>query len=170
MAWLWWAPSIAASLHIVEEFVIPGGFGEWDRAYRPRLRASITPRLHVAVNAALLVLCAMVGLAGSAGGVAIGSLRLRSAIPPSEGGAAWVALAALLLSNAAFHVVGAIRTRRYSPGIVTAVALYVPLAFVGAGYLLRAGRVSALDAAVGAAIGGSYPLWAHLLHVVRARR
>src|SRR5262249_5803750 len=52
--WIWWAPLCAATLHIVEEFVYPGGFAEWDRAYRPAFRESITPRLHVVVNALLL--------------------------------------------------------------------------------------------------------------------
>ena len=56
MVWVWWAPLAAAGLHIAEEFVWPGGFGDWDRAYRPAIRQSITPGLHVVVNVLLLYL------------------------------------------------------------------------------------------------------------------
>jgi glutamine amidotransferase-like uncharacterized protein len=33
VSWLWWAPLVAAALHIGEEFVYPGGFAEWERAW-----------------------------------------------------------------------------------------------------------------------------------------
>ena len=62
MTWLWWAPFGATVLHIIEEFVYPGGFAEWDRSYRPTIRNSITTRFHIIINGALLLLCAQVGL------------------------------------------------------------------------------------------------------------
>lgn len=43
MRWLFWAPLVAATLHIFEEFVWPGGFARWDREYR--LWSSIGHRL-----------------------------------------------------------------------------------------------------------------------------
>ena len=48
--WVFWAPLGAASLHIIEEFVYPGGFAAWDRRYRPGMRKSITPRFHIIIN------------------------------------------------------------------------------------------------------------------------
>jgi hypothetical protein len=111
---LWWAPLVAAILHITEEFVVPGGFADWDRAYRPEIRSSITWQLHVVVNLGLLVLCVMVGLAGYGDtGAAVGRIRLRSLVPAAWAGASWIALAALLFSNAVFHLVGTIRSGRY---------------------------------------------------------
>jgi hypothetical protein len=159
MTWLWWAPFAAVVLHIVEEFVYPGGFAEWDRRYRPAIRHSITPRLHVVVNGALLLLCAQVGfLAGT-----------RDVETRTVGVAAWLTIAALLFSNAVFHVVGSFRTRTRSPGVVTAVMLNVPLAAGGYWYFVRHGTASLGIATAAAVAGGSYHVWAALLHKVRAR-
>jgi hypothetical protein len=168
VTWLWWAPLVAATLHIFEEFVWPGGFADWDRAYRPEIAPSITKRLHVIVNAALLFLCLSVAVGGMPGGVATwGAVRMRS-IPAAWAPAAWIGLAALLASNAIFHLVGAIRTRRYSPGLVTGLALYLPLAAFGDVYFLSTGRASPGAAALATLIGGSYHLWAAFAHRWRA--
>lgn len=80
-----------------------------------------------------------------------------------------MALAALLFSNAVFHAIGTVRTGRFSPGIMTGVVLYVPLAMLGGWYLLSHAQLSPGGALVGILIGGSYHLWAAMLHLVRAR-
>ncbi|MFN8177527.1 MAG: HXXEE domain-containing protein [bacterium] len=153
-SWLFWAPLVAALAHIFEEFVFPGGFAAWDREFRPALRASITPRLHVVVNALLVLLCVSVGIDA----------------PTPLGVPMWLAVAALLASNAIFHVVGTIRLRRYSPGVVTGVGLYLPLALYGYSHFLGSGQASAGTAVTAAAIGGSYHAWAALMHARRARQ
>lgn len=171
MTWLWWAPLGSAALHIVEEFIYPGGFAAWDRAYRPSIRASITPRLHVIVNTLLLAACANAGISGMPGGaVDLGGHRLRSAIPASLAVPGWLMLAALLFSNAMFHVVGTWQTKRVSPGVRTGVLLYVPLALIGYWHFLHAGRISAVGATVSACVGASYHLWAAWAHRWRSRR
>jgi hypothetical protein len=170
LSWIWWAPFGAAVLHIVEEFVHPGGFADWDRAYRPALSASITPRFHVIVNALLLFLCFSVAVAGMPdGAIVVGGTRVRSAVPQSLSVLAWLALAALLASNAVYHVVGTYRTKRISPGVRTAVLLYMPLAVLGYWYFVRTGQVSPAAAAVAALVGSSYHLWADGVHRRRAR-
>lgn len=170
MSWLWWAPLGAAALHIVEEFVWPGGFAAWDRTYRPEIAASITTRLHVIVNAALLYLCFAVAVAGQPDGVlTLGGTRMRS-VPHAWAPAAWIGLAALLASNTAFHIAGAMKTRRYSPGIVTGIVLYLPLAVCGYWYFLSTGQISPLTAVIATAVGGSYHMWAALAHRARAAR
>jgi hypothetical protein len=166
MGWIWWAPLVAATLHIVEEFFWPGGFPEWDRAHRAGIASSITPRLHFWVNAALLVLCAMVGLAGlEHDGVPI---HVRGIFSGAEAPAAWLTVTALLFSNAVWHLVGTIRTHTLSPGLRTGLALYVPLTIGGFLFFLRSGQVSAATALLAAAIGGSYHLWAAFVHARRA--
>ena len=152
--WVWWAPAGAATLHIVEEFAFPGGFAAWDRRYRPNFAASITPRFHVIVNAMMLALCAGVGLQG----------------PTPSGVAAWLTVAALLATNAVWHVVGAVRTRSYSPGMVTGILLYLPLALGGYPWFIRSGEASVGTAVIALAIGASYTLWVgRALHRWRAR-
>ena len=170
MSWLWWAPLAAAGLHITEEFALPGGFGEWDRAYRPAFRRSITPGLHVVVNVLLIGLCVSVALSGIGQADVLGSgVRIQSVIPPAYSGVAWIALAGLLFSNAWFHVVGTFRGRRYSPGVVTGVLLYIPLAVFGMWHFVWSGRVSPLAAVCWGLLGASYPLWAGMAHRLRAR-
>ncbi len=168
MAWIWWAPLAATVLHIFEEFVWPGGFGAWDRAYRPAFRKSITGRLHVWINAALVALGLTAGLPGLAGG-RMGGIHIRSAFGPALEVPLWLALAALLFSNALFHIAGTVRLRQYSPGVGTSLALYIPLALFGYSYFLVSGKVSAGAALAAAAIGGSYHLWASLVHRWRSK-
>src|ERR1019366_2463326 len=99
MTLLLWASLLAVTAHLVEEFVFPGGFLAWHRRYRPEHAASITPRFAIAING-----------------------------PSSTIGVfQWLTLAALLITNAAFHIRAVINTRAYSPGVVTAAFLYVPL-------------------------------------------
>jgi hypothetical protein len=160
MTWLWWAPLATVALHITEEFVYPDGFAAWDRSYRPAIRKSITRRLHVIINAALLLVCVQLGLLSRTTAVEVRNI----------GVAAWLTIAALLFSNAVFHGVGAIRTRAYSPGVVTAIVLYIPLAAIGYWYFLHVGQVAWATATAAAIGGGSYHFWAALLHKFRARR
>jgi hypothetical protein len=149
---IWW-PLIAAILHIVEEFVFPGGFADWDRAYRPAYKSSITPRLHIVMNGLLLFACVAAGSAGATPG----------------GVSGWLTLAALLASNAVFHLVGAVRTRRYSPGMVTGLLLYIPMAVYGFAHFLSTHQASTATAVIAAAIGGSYHLWSAMAHARRAK-
>ena len=170
MEWLWWAPLLAAVAHIVEEFVYPGGFADWDRAYRPEIRNSITPRLHLIVNTALILACINVGIAGTTGGaVSLGGVRIGSMTPPQYAVAGWLALAALLFSNAIFHIVGTVQTGRVSPGVRTGLLLYVPLTVYGYWHFLSSGLVSFGVAVFVGLLGGSYHFWASMLHAVRAR-
>lgn len=151
---LFWAPLGAAALHMIEEFVYPGGFAAWDRRYRPAISASITPRFHVVINGLLLLVCFDVATLG----------------PTPTGVALWLAVMALLFGNSIWHVVGAVRTRSYSPGMITGLLLYVPLTVYGYARLLQSGRASAGTAILAFAVGSSYPLWAAAIHRWRAGR
>jgi hypothetical protein len=137
-----WSLTVAALIHICEEFLFPGGFKEWWLACRPDIRASVTDRFLVIINGILVLFSANVARAAQA--------------RRGNGVAAWLALAALLAGNAVFHVVGAIQTRRYSPGMISGILLYIPLAVYGYLYFLRSGRVSGTVALIAALIGGSY--------------
>jgi hypothetical protein len=148
MTWLYGAPFVAASLHITEEFFLPGGFAEWDRKYRPALAASITSRFHVIINALLLILC-----------FDVFALR-RSA----TGTALWLFVAALLFSNALWHLRGAWKTRSYSPGMVTGTLLYVPMAAYGYFYFLSTRTATVPTAVIAFALGASYPLISTFMH------
>lgn len=145
--WLPWAPLVAAGLHMTEEFVFPGGFPAWFRRYHPD-SLHITPRFLFWINAALALLCLELGLYGS-----------RAEVIPY-----WLGTVALLASNGIWHVWAAIRSRAYSPGMITGLALYVPLAIYGYFFFLRAREASIAAAVIAAIIGGSYQFWDALFH------
>jgi hypothetical protein len=152
MDWFPWIPLAAASLHICEEFAIPGGFPAWYRRYRAE-SSRVTPRFLVIVNAALLIACLDIALLGH---------RLA-------GYAYWLTIAAVLASNGIWHAWASYRSRSYSPGTVTGLLLYVPLAGYGLVHLLGTGAVSATTAVVACLIGGSYHFWSAAYHGVFRR-
>ena len=146
--WLLWAPLAAAVVHIFEEFVWPGGFMSWYRRYRGPSISSITPRFLIIVNVILLAVC----------------VNAAVATDTSFGAAYWIAVSAILASNGLWHLWAAIRGRVYSPGMVTGLVLYIPLAIYGCIHFLASGAVSVGGAVVALLIGGSYPLWSAIFH------
>jgi len=119
----WWlaGPLIAASLHVFEEFVYPGGFREWYAGYRPEIASSLSVRYLVIVNAIMLAYCGLIAVAG----------------PSPNGVANWFVIISILFWNAIFHIWAAVRMRRYSPGVITGIVLYIPLAVLGSFNLLQ---------------------------------
>jgi hypothetical protein len=153
MDWLRWAPLAAASLHIIEEFVFPGGFAAWYRRYR--LDASrITTRFLVIINAALLVMCGDVALLG----------RTPLGIPY------WLGISALLCSNGCWHAWASYRRRAYSPGVITGMTIYLPLAVYGYAHFLRSGAASIRTALIAGIIGSSYQIWSAAYHKKRTKK
>jgi hypothetical protein len=147
-----WLPLLAVAAHLVEEFVWPGGFARWYRAYRPERAASVTVGLLVAVNVVLVAMAFVPPLLGrTAAGVAW-----------------WLVVAAVGAANACFHLWATARTRTYSPGVVTGTLLYLPLAALGAVELVAPGRASVLTAAQAVAAGVGYHLWSAWNHRRRA--
>ena len=76
----------------------------------------------------------------------------------------------MLAANAVFHLRGYMATRRYSPGMITALGLYVPLATYGFMTTLQSGTASLATAAIAIALGVSYQFWSDANHRRRARR
>ncbi len=149
---LFWMPLAAASIHIFEEFVWPGGFASWYREYRPEISRSISPGFLAGINALLLCLCAIAGVAG--------------ATPRST--SLFLTVVAVLAGNALFHITATIRMRRYSPGVVSGVVLYLPLALAAFPIVLHARLASPETAMVSAAMGLSYQFFSSLNHRRRA--
>ncbi len=151
---MYWLPLLVAALHIVEEFVWPGGFAAWYRAYRPDLAASVSNRFLFWINAALLFACVSAGIDG----------------PSPYGAALFLTITALLFANGIFHLVATIKSKRYSPGVVTGVVLYLPLAIAGFPMILRSHHATLGTAAVAAILGGSYQFISWSIHRRRAAK
>lgn len=153
MTVIFWLPFCFAVLHIVEEFVWPGGFAEWYRSYRPTIAASFTTRFFVVFNAILLAVAFLLGWMGPMW---------------PRGLSLWLILAALLGANGLFHVAGVISLKRYSPGVVTGVLLYIPLCGWGYWYFITTGVASLRFALISFVLGASYQFWSELNHRRRA--
>ena len=152
MPLIFWAPTAAVLAHIFEEFVFPGGFLSWHRRYRPGHASSITIKFALIVNTLLVGLCILIGFIGAT----------------PQGAALWLMVAALVFTNAIFHLRGAIAGRSYSPGLITSVLLYLPLAVLGYYFFIRAGLTSIETAIISFLLGGAYPFVSAVLHKQRS--
>ena len=109
--------------HFLEE---SPGFVSWFNAH---VSMGITSGLFWSVNITALVITVIV--------------TLVELFAPSSASASLVILwfSFLMLANALFHITGAIVDKRYMPGLVTAIVLYLPYYFFVASRLLKTGRL-----------------------------
>src|SRR4051812_25158499 len=80
-------PALAVAAHLVEEFVWPGGFGNWYRAYRPVRASSVTAGYLVRINALFFAMALLPALLS----------------PSPYAVAFWLIVASICASNAVFH-------------------------------------------------------------------
>ena len=149
-----WLPLIAVALHLVEEFAWPGGFGDWYRWYRPERAASVTPAFLVWINVVLVAMALAAGLLGRR----------------PYGIALWLVVASIGAANGAFHLWATLGRWRYSPGVVTGVLVYLPLAAWGFWHFATRGWATTGMLAQAAVIGPAYHLYAAWNHRRRAAR
>jgi hypothetical protein len=141
VSWLPWAILAAAVLHVIEEYST--GFLPWFRRAIPALARAMTPAWALGINAMFL------------------AFLLVAAIRPAP--MLTLTAAALVALNAVLHVAMTIRMREYSPGLITALLLYLPLGVLagahetGTGGAAAAGRI-ALSIVLAAAIHALAPL------------
>ena len=148
-----WLPLLAIAGHLFEEFVWPGGFAPWYRAYPPGYSATVSVRFLLAVNAVFIGLAFLPPLLGKT----------------PRGFAYWAVVMAIAAANALFHLRATIRTGRYSPGLITGIGLYLPLATVGITMLLRlklVGFASVIQAVIIAGAYSAWSTWRHGRHTV----
>lgn len=127
--WLWFLvlaiPVVA--LHEWEEFVFPGGFSRWYNTYICRSTNPAYPFTAGQAAASHMPLMVLYPL-----------LAVLGARWP------WIGLMGLyaLLADAIFHIMATAAIRRYSPGTVTSLLLYVPLGVGATHYFVAAGEVT----------------------------
>ena len=148
-----WLPLVAVLLHVFEEFVWPGGFAEWYRWYRPERAVSVTTGFLVRINVLFVVM-------------ALGAAMLGFR---PYGVAFWLVVASIAAANGAFHLWATLKTRRYSPGVITGCIIYLPLAVSGFIYFWRAGLAGVPLLVQAAIIGPAYNFYAAWNHRRRAR-
>ena len=127
------APLVFA-LHIAEE---APGFVAWTRLYPQVFSPTLSPTAFAITNAIYL------------------SLVVGAAVLCASRSAYTLGLSAIafLLSNAVFHIGATLLTGVYSPGTITAVALYVPLTTAALRCAHREGLLSAPRCSAALALG-----------------
>ena len=149
-----WLPTVAVAAHLIEEFVWPGGFGDWYRRYRPERAVSVTRGFLIRINIVFVVMALLAALLGFRPyGVAI-----------------WLIVASVGVANAAFHLWANWRMREYSPGVVTGLLGYIPLAIFGFSYFPRLHLAAPATVVQAALIGPIFNLWSAWNHRRRAAR
>lgn len=148
-----WMPLVAVALHLIEEFVWPGGFAEWYRWYRPERAASVTTGFLVRINALLVVLALIPGMRGFT----------------MYGVAFWLVVASIAAANGGFHIWATVARRRYSPGVITGSIVYLPLAVFGFWYFWQRGLARPEVLIQAAVIGPAYNVYSAWNHRRRAR-
>jgi hypothetical protein len=109
MDWIFGGFLAASILHMLEEYFYPGGFMDVMKGFNPKFAPFVTVRLAVIINGLQLVLCVIAMVVGR-------DLPVFS-----------MSIAGLLFINALMHIGACVRIKRYSPGVITGVLLYLPL-------------------------------------------
>jgi len=143
-----WLPVVAVLLHVIEEFAWPGGFADWYRWYAPDRAASITTPWLVGINALYVAMAVFAG----------------ALFPRPYGVAFWLVVASIAAANAIFHLRATIRMRTYSPGVVTGLLFYLPLAVYGFYSFSIHGLASWSTVLQAAAIGPAFHFYSAYRH------
>jgi len=154
--WIFFAILAAAMLHVLEEYAWPGGFPMFMRRMAPRFAPAVTTLFAVVVNGAFLLLCVLAVVIGPAA--------------PVLG----LSIAALLVVNGLTHIGGARRARRYAPGLISGVLLYLPLGAYAFYAALTSGWATPRQALMAGLLGLAYAavpvVWLGLAFLSRRRR
>ena len=135
---IFWAFVVAACIHVVEEYFFPGGFLETVKRFNPRIAPFATVRFTVLINGLFLVLCL------------VGAIVARQNLIFS------LSIAGLLLVNALTHLGGTIKMKRYVPGVVTSLLLYLPLSLYAYYSFGMARQITLAEGAITIIIGALY--------------
>jgi Protein of unknown function with HXXEE motif len=138
MKWLFAGFLAASALHMAEEYFYPGGFMDVMKRLNPSFAPFVTVPMAIVVNGLQLVLCVVA--------LAVGE---RSTI-------LGISVAGLLFLNGLVHIGGCIKARGYSPGVVTGVALYLPLSAYAYAASVGSGKLTAAGVTVSLALGLAY--------------
>lgn len=149
-----WILPVFIILHIIEEFVFPGGFMLWYRKYKPAIASSLRPRFLIIVNGLLLLIC-------------INPISMGRTF---QGTVWWLCITSILAVNAYFHIKATIVSKTYSPGLFTSVLLYIPLALYGNWFFISNRSVNWITAVLCFLPGIGYHLFSAYNHKRRAKK
>jgi len=132
---------VAFGLHVIEEFIFPGGFISWDNLFRP-MYTNTPASYYVKVNAfpSTAALLVALGAFDYRGNYSVFGIR------------GWLAFVTFMAWNAFFHLRGAFHTRKYSPGMGTGLLLLIPLMIASYIHFKSSGVIDDLSMVLCAAV------------------
>lgn len=131
-------------LHCFEEFYFPGGFIDWYHTFRPSLSKQ-KPRYYIKVNIIAFLIVSIISISVFFLGTSYNSFLIASTF---------------LAANAFFtHILGAIHTKRYSPGMITGALLYIPICVLAYIFSFLSGTLLISDIIPDLILGSLYELW-----------
>lgn len=141
----------AIMLHVTEEFLYPGGFPEWYRELvPPKTDQGIKAGYLVWINTLMIGVCVLPVYFGET----------------YHGVSVWYCISAISAANACFHIWGVMKLKKYSPGVITGVLLYIPLFIIGTQQFLGNHSLSLSKAITWIAVAIAY----HIFSVFRQAR
>ena len=138
MEWVFRAFLLASVIHMVEEYFYPGGFLDVMRRLNPKFAPLVTVPMAIIINGLQLLLCTVA--------IAVGKTVLVFSM----------SVAGLLFINGLMHIMGCVRVRGYTPGVITGVLLYMPLSVYAYYLFIRSGQLTLNGVIVTGALGLLY--------------
>ena len=140
MNWIFWAFVGAAVIHIVEEYYYPGGFLDSMKRFNPGFAPSITVTFAVVINALFLLVC------------------LASAVIADRNLIFSLSIASLLCFNGLIHIIATARSKRYAPGVISGIVLYLPLSLYAYYLFVSSGQLTLVGGIVSGLLGVLYQI------------
>ena len=129
---------IAAGIHILEEYIFPGGFAKAFNKLIPRASHLFTVKFHIVVNGVFILICIIATIIG----------RANYVLSMSAFG--------LIFANAMLHIRGAIIQKGYYPGVLSGMFIYIPLAIYAFIYIITSKQLTWIQAVLSFTLGLFY--------------
>ncbi len=136
--WIFLFLPIAGILHIIEEYVIPGGFAQAFNNLLPRASHLFTKRFHIIVNTIFIIICVIAAIIGT-----------KNLILSLSG-------FGLIFMNGLLHIRGAILQKGYYPGLITSVLIYFPVTIFAFMKYIQSSQITWSESLISFLLGIAY--------------
>jgi hypothetical protein len=127
-------------MHMIEEFYYPGEFMRSMKKLNPKFAPFVNAKAAIVINGLQILLCILV--------IIIGEINLAFSL----------SIASLVFINFLVHVAGAIKTKGYAPGLITAVVIYLPLSVYSYYHYFSTGLLNTSQFNISLVLGIAYQL------------
>jgi hypothetical protein len=140
MNWIFISFLVASILHVVEEYIYPGGFTTQMKKLNPKISPVINLPSIIIINGLQMLLCVVI--------IFVGESNLTFSL----------SAAGLLFINGIIHIIAVIKKRGYAPGVVTGVFIYLPLSIYAYQFYLSSGKLDIRQFIISAILGAVFQI------------